>query len=85
MSASRLHCLCVCRVLHTHMHTHTWEGEAGGSPSLRQHSLQSEFQDGQDYTEKPVSKEKKQMITKKRSGNASIQKHMCEYLCMFPS
>jgi hypothetical protein len=31
----------------------TWEAEAGGFLSSRPAGLQSEFQDSQDYTEKP--------------------------------
>jgi hypothetical protein len=34
----------------------TWEAEAGGFLSWSQPGLQSEFQDSQDYTEKPCLK-----------------------------
>jgi hypothetical protein len=38
----------------------TWEAEAGGFLSFRgQCGLQSEFQDSQDYTEKPCLKKQK--------------------------
>jgi hypothetical protein len=44
----------------------TLEAEAGGSPSLDQPGLQSEFQDSQGYTEKPcLGKTKQNKQTKK--------------------
>jgi hypothetical protein len=42
----------------------TWEAEAGGFLSSRPACLQSEFQDSQDYTEKPCLKRTKTKQTK---------------------
>ena len=50
----------------------TGEAEAGGFLSSRQLALQSEFQDSQSYTEKPVSKNQKKKKEKKRNGNLQL-------------
>jgi hypothetical protein len=44
----------------------TWEAEAGRFLSMRPAGLQSEFQDSQDYTEKPCFRNKQTKKKKKK-------------------
>jgi hypothetical protein len=48
----------------------TWEAEAGGFLSSRPAGLQNEFQDSQDYTEKPCVEKPKQ--TNKQTKNLPV-------------
>jgi hypothetical protein len=56
-----------CRVVVAHaFNPSTWEAETGGFLSLP--GLQSEFQDSQDYAEKPCLEKPKKKKKKKKSG-----------------
>jgi hypothetical protein len=53
----------------------TWEAEAGGFLSSRPPGLQSEFQDSQDYTEKPCLEKPKK---RERERERERERDLCE-------
>ena len=55
----------------------TWKAEAGGFLSLGQPGLQSEFQDRQDYTEKPCLKNKFKKKIKEKEKNWALNATEC--------
>jgi hypothetical protein len=56
----------------------TWEVEAGRFLSLRPPGLQREFQDSQDYTEKPCLEKTNKQTNKQTPNQTNKQKNLNE-------